>query len=197
VRDIRTKNGKKYEGVKVDNRSKIARLDKPNGSAFANARATMQQSEGTSPPFKPDSEDRSEWRENAPQSRPRDQQGEDEVTETRKHLMRCCNLYNLCIATVDKAIAPNLPNIAQTQEQFQSTLASLWIEASSRRSNDGVNWWSWIDRMPDKPLPVNGGKHSATVKPIQKESNKAGLDVRHCACDNTEGDNPLCPIHST
>jgi hypothetical protein len=139
-------------------------------STVQNLRATMQQGEGTPPPFKPDSEDRSEWRENAPQSPPHAQQGEDGVTEARKHLMRCCNLYNLCIAAADKAIAPNMPEIARTSEQFQSTLASLWIEASSRRCTNGVDWWSYIDKMPD--TPVNGGKHSATVKPIQKEEEK-------------------------
>ncbi len=139
-------------------------------TAFSQARATMQQGEvrtpdgellvgrGASdlPPLT-----------NAPQSPPHAQQGEDGVTEARKHLMRCCNLYNLCIAAADKAIAPNLPNIAQTQEQFQSTLASLWIEASSRRCTNGVDWWSYIDKMPD--TPVNGGKHATTAKPIQKE----------------------------
>ncbi len=89
---------------------------------------------------------------NAPQSPPARQQGEDGVTEARKHLMRCCNLYNLCIAAAEKAIAPGMPEIARTSEQFQSTLASLWIEASSRRCTNGVDWWSYIDRMPETPL---------------------------------------------
>ncbi len=143
-------------------------------SSFKTARATMQK------PDKYDNEDQAardlasydlehapESPKNAPQSQPHAQQGEDGVTEARKHLMRCCNLYNLCIAAADKAIAPNMPEIARTQEQFQSTLASLWIEASSRRCTNGVDWWSYIDKMPD--TPVNGGKHTATVKPIQKE----------------------------
>ncbi len=132
-------------------------------TAFSQARATMQQGE----PQHPEDGNVMDGLGNAPQSPPHDQQGEDGVTEARKHLMRCCNLYNLCIAAADKAIAPNLPSIAQTQEQFQSTLASLWIEASSRRSTNGVDWWSYIDKMPD--TPVNGGKKSATAKPIQKE----------------------------
>ncbi len=150
-------------------------------TAFSQARSTMQQGEirAQGEHFRDEIE---------PQSPPRAQQGEDGVTEARKHLMRCCNLYNLCIAAVDKAIAPNLPEIARTSEQFQATLASLWIEASSRRSTDGVTWWSWVDRMSDKPLPVNGGKQSNTVSSIQKNI---------CTCDNTDGDNPLCPVHTT
>ncbi len=164
-------------------------VEATNGSptAFANARATMQQGE----PRMPRSDTGQDWPEapeNTPQSPPPRFEIEDGVTEARKHLMRCCNLYNLCIAAADKAIAPNLPNIAQTQEQFQSTLASLWIEASSRRSTNGVDWWSWIDRMPDKPLPVNSGKHTATAPLSPKNV---------CTCENTDGDNPLCPMHSS
>jgi len=134
-------------------------------TTFSQARATMQ-----GEPRMPRGDDEQDWPEatpHAPQSPPHAQQGEDGVTEARKHLMRCCNLYNLCIAAVDKAIAPNMPEIAQTSEQFQATLASLWIEASSRRSTDGVTWWSWVDRMP--ATPVNGGKQATTAKPIQKE----------------------------
>ncbi len=133
-------------------------------TAFANARATMQQGEpnhaNDESPKGPHSIPM------APQSLPHAQQGEDGVTEARKHLMRCCNLYNLCIAAAEKAIAPGMPEIARTSEQFQSTLASLWIEASNRRCTNGVDWWSYIDKMP--ATPVNGGKHAATVKPIQK-----------------------------
>jgi len=50
-------------------------------------------------------------------------------------------------------IAPNLPEVARTSEQFQATLASIWIEASGRRSTNGVDWWSYIDRMPATPVP--------------------------------------------
>jgi hypothetical protein len=78
--------------------------------------------------------------------------GDVGVMEARKHLMKACNLYNLCIKAAVTSICPNIPDEQRTNEQFQSTLASLWIEASSRRCTDGVNWWSFIDRMPDKPL---------------------------------------------
>jgi hypothetical protein len=78
--------------------------------------------------------------------------GNGGVMEARQHLMKACNLYNLCIKTAVTSICPNIPDEQRTNDQFQSTLASLWIEASSRRCTDGVNWWSFIDRMPDKPL---------------------------------------------
>ncbi len=198
VRDIRNKNGKKYEGVKVDNRSKIARMD--NGSSFSNARATMQQGE----PRMPRSDDEQDWPEqsdpvgemfkqsvanapqspptrretgipgfakreytNAPQS-PHAQQGEDGVMATRKHLMQSANLLVLCINAADKAVAPHVPNIAQTTEFFLATVGKLYIEASGRRSDDNVTWWSYIDKMPTTPLVPNG-KHSTIAKPIQKE----------------------------
>ncbi len=117
-------------------------------STVQNLRATMQQGEirDQGEHFRDEIE---------PESSVHAQQGEDGVTEARKHLMRCCNLYNLCIAAADKAIAPNMPEIGRTSEQFQSTLASLWIEASGRRCTNGVDWWSYIDKMPDKPL-TNG-----------------------------------------
>lgn len=77
----------------------------------------------------------------------------DPILETRQHLMKACNLYNLCVDAVNSAIVPHLPEGARmSADQLQSTLASIWIEASSRRSTDGVSWWSYIDRMPDSPI---------------------------------------------
>ncbi len=146
----------------------------PNGSAFQQTKAAMH----------PDDQIIQDQPVNAPQSPPHAQQGEDGVMEARKHLMRCCNLYNLCIAAVDKAIAPNMPEIARTSEQFQATLASLWIEASSRRSTNGVDWWSYVDRMPDTPVP--NGKHSATAK-----RSKAKPELRN---DPLE-EHPMNPIN--
>ncbi len=121
-------------------------------TAFSQARATMQQGEH------PDDQIIRDQPVIAPQSPPRDQQGEDGVTEARKHLMQSCNLLNLCIAAVNKAIAPNVPEIAQTSEFFQAQVATLFIEASRA---------GFVFKMPT--APVNGGKHAATVKPIQKE----------------------------
>ncbi len=102
-----------------------------------------------------------------PQSPPHAQQGEDGVNDTRKHLMQSSNLYVLCIKAVNNVIAGNLPEVAQTSEQFQAAVSTLFIEASSRRTSDGVNWWSYVDRMPTSLIP--NGKKSTTAKPIQKE----------------------------
>ncbi len=213
VRDIRSKNGKKYEGVKVDNRSKIMKLGAGDESTqrwdesqpkpkpkngFQTARATMQQGD-----LNDEIRDKGEHFHdgqgvtvtnqvtNAPQSPPARSNGGDGVSEARKHLCQVANLYALCVRCANShMIADEIPEAHKTNEQFQSTLASIWIEASGRRSTNGVDWWSYIDLMPDKPLPVNGGKHATTVKPIQEKGNA-------CTCENTDGDNPLCPIHST
>jgi hypothetical protein len=67
----------------------------------------------------------------------------DGVTQARQHLMKACNLYNLCVAAVDKAVAPYVPPIVQTSEFFQAAVATLFIEASRMR---------FIDKMPNKPL---------------------------------------------
>ena len=69
----------------------------------------------------------------------------DGVTQTRQYLMRACNLYNLCVQAVDKAIAPSVPPIAQTPEFFQSAVATLFINASHMR---------FVDKMPS--TPING-----------------------------------------
>ncbi len=160
-----------------------------HGSAFQQTKAAMQ----GDPLDYPNSPDRDEI---APQSPPHAQQvaaspwrGEDGVTEARKHLCKVANLYALCVRCANShMIADEIPEAHKTNEQFQSTLASIWIEASGRRSTNGVDWWSYIDLMPDKPLPVNGGKHATTGSSKPKPS---------CTCENTDGDNPLCPVHST
>ncbi len=159
-------------------------------TAFQQARSAMKEAEGTlyTVVDTPPNVEPPQSTVNTPPSRPN---GGDGVSDTRKHLMKVANLYNLCIAAVDKAIAPNLPEIARTSEQFQATLASLFIEASSRRTTDGVNWWSYVDRMPDTPLA-----------PSQSQQGKSGTTVplspkNICTCENTDGDNPLCPLHSS
>ncbi len=158
-------------------------------SAFQQTKATMQQGEtshdetwdamhGVKPPS------------NAPQSPPHAQQGEDGVQATRKHLMQACNLYSLCIGAVEKVIAGALPEAARTSEQLQASLASIWIEASSRRSTDGVTWWSFIDKMPTTPLAPSQSQQG-------KPRSTTPLSPKNvCTCENTDGDNPLCPVHS-
>ncbi len=113
--------------------------------------------------------DRIDATKTAPQSPPHAQQGEDGVMRARKHLCQVANLYALCVRCANSPmIADEIPEAHKTNDQFQSTLSSIWIEASGRRSTNGADWWSYIDLMPDKPLPVNVGKHATTVKPIQK-----------------------------
>ncbi len=90
--------------------------------------------------------------QNAPQSPVRPPVADDGVTDARKHLMQSANLLVLCIRATEKAVAPHQPVVAQTSEQFQSDVAKLFIEASSRRTTDGVNWWSYIDKMPEHPI---------------------------------------------
>ena len=53
----------------------------------------------------------------------------DPVTQARQYLMKMANLYNMCVACVDKVVAPNVPPIAQTSETFRGAVGSLFIEA--------------------------------------------------------------------
>lgn len=85
----------------------------------------------------------------APTARPAE---EDGVEATRKHLMQSANLQVLCIKAVDACVAEYLPEVARTSEQFQGLVAQLFIEASGKRSDDGVNWWNYIDKMPPHPI---------------------------------------------
>ncbi len=93
-----------------------------------------------------------DWPEAKKFPQPPSQNGEDGIQATREHLMRAVNLYNLCVDATLKGIGPHLPEAGNREEQFQSTLASIWIEASSRRSTDGITWWSYIDKMPPAPI---------------------------------------------
>ncbi len=137
-------------------------------SAFNNARATMQQGE-TSHDEAWDSMHGVKPPENAPQSSVHAQQDEDGVTATRKHLMQTSNLMVLCIKAADY-VALQLPEVAHTSEQFAGILGQLFKEAYSRRTSDGVNWWSYVDRMPTTPLAPNGKKH--VQAPVTKEEEK-------------------------
>ncbi len=142
-------------------------------TAFSQARATMQQGEpieyGDGSPDEIGSSHSVKPSTRAPESPPHAQQGEDGVMRARKHLCQVANLYALCVRCANSPmIADEIPEAHKTNDQFQSTLASIWIEASGRRSTNGADWWSYIDLMPDKPLPVNVRKHATTVKPIQK-----------------------------
>lgn len=125
-KEIRKKGDKVYESVKVDDRAKVT-----------------VSSEATESHNLPSAEE--QHTESASKT-------PDGIQEAREHLMKACNLYNLCVDAVVSCICPHIPEEQRTNEQFQSTLASVWIEASGRRSTDGVNWWSYLDKMPASPL---------------------------------------------
>ena len=146
-REIRKKNGKTYESVKVDDRAKVKVL---NGGPTKTATPKPEPTTGL--PLIDTDPDWPEAPATAPQLPLSPPNGDAGVMEARKHLMKACNLYNLCIKAAVASICPNIPDEQRTNEQFQSTLASLWIEASGRRSTNGVDWWSYIDRMPETPL---------------------------------------------
>ena len=84
-----------------------------------------------------------DWPEAERKYKPTDVQVLDGVDEARRHLMQSANLYNLCVAAVDKAIAPNMPVVAQTSEQFQAAVGTLFIEASRA---------GYVSKMPEKPI---------------------------------------------
>jgi hypothetical protein len=67
----------------------------------------------------------------------------DGVKEVKRHLMQSANLYVLCIRAVNLTIAPHMPAIAQTSEQFQAAVSSLFIDATR---------WRLHEKLPDKPM---------------------------------------------
>jgi hypothetical protein len=183
-RDITTKRGKTYEGIKLTGSCKIRVIEEavarygprtevldpenipPTGGGDSRVQSGKDSQIGrddeaasSPPPTKWGIPDKTAvlaggWIGMESQLTPNDpdQQQLDNILKARKHLMQAANLYNLCVQCVDSAIAPTLPPIARTSEQFQATLASIWIEASSRRSEDGIKWFSYIDMMPTKPI---------------------------------------------
>ena len=153
-KEIRKKSGKTYESVKFDDRAKVKVLS--GGPTKTEIPKNEYENESFVPPADQDALLRDPDCPEAPSTAPElplpTVGGNGGVMEARQHLMKACNLYNLCIKAAVTSICPNIPDEQRTNEQFQSTLASLWIEASSRRSTDGVTWWSYLDKMPEKPI---------------------------------------------
>ncbi len=82
---------------------------------------------------------------------------EDEgVKQTRAHIMKLANLHCLCVDAVNAITGPHLKELGLDTflncTFMQATISSLFIEASGRRSDDGVTWWSYVDKMPTHPL---------------------------------------------
>jgi hypothetical protein len=107
-REIKNKNGKRYEIVKVDDRAKVQTLITPNNAP------TEQRDTPIPDPDWPEAE----------------KPDNSDVNDARKHIMQSANLYVLCVNSVNKYIAAHLPEIAQTTEMFQAATGTLFIEAS-------------------------------------------------------------------
>ncbi len=123
-------------------------------TAFQKVKAKMSEPEQGEYLHEPDSDwpDAQQGAKNEPEPSPAHQNGHEGVTATRKHLMQSANLLVLCIRAAEKAVAPHQPVVAQTAEQFQADVGKLFIEASGRRTTDGVHWWSYVDKMPEHPI---------------------------------------------
>lgn len=146
--EVKTKNGKTYESVKVTPSAKIKVLNGttiPKAEQEADAermfgRQDEIQDKGLHGGVDPD------WPEAPPTKH------DDGVSETRRHIMKSANLYCLCVKAVNNVVALHLPESSHTAEQFKDIATTMFIEASGRRSDDNVTWWSYIDKMPAKPL---------------------------------------------
>ena len=79
-------------------------------------------------------------------------ESENGVDATRHHVMRACNLYLLCVRAVKICIMPNMPEIAQDVEGFLAAVGQIYREAYTKRTDDGIDWYTYVDKMPDKPL---------------------------------------------
>lgn len=77
------------------------------------------------------------------------------VDEAKAHIMQAVNLYNLCVDAVDTCVKPHIENCSA--ELYQAAVSTLFIESSSRRTLNGVDWWSYVDKMPAKPLQKSLG----------------------------------------
>ncbi len=77
------------------------------------------------------------------------------VNETRRHLMQSANLYCLVLDAVEKVIEVHAKKTwpeGLGGEMFRTTVSTLFIEASHKRTDNGVDWWSYVNKMPDKPI---------------------------------------------
>jgi hypothetical protein len=184
-KEIKTKNGKRYESVKLDDRCKIKPVN--GGDATSNRNVTAPTSyEGTretttaqnttqersftllvSAPLQISAEPTSHpeaRQDKAWSTRDKGLHGgvgesesasSDGVTEAKRHLVQSANLYNLCVDAVRTMVESHAVHFwpeGLGGEMFRTAVSSLYIESSSRRSTDGVTWWSYLEKMPTKPL---------------------------------------------
>ena len=123
--EIRQKNGKTYESVKMDDRCKIKPLSSgDNGGSDQMGGAPTSQTTERRP-------------------EPPAHSSNGGVDEARRHIMMSANLYVLCVNAVNSYVAKHLPEVAQTSEMFQAATGTLFIEASRA---------GFVSKMPAKPV---------------------------------------------
>jgi len=164
--DVRKVNGKTYEGIKLTESCKIRPLpnwqaEPPTHREMEDADPYGQHGEVDGPPpthFTSTRMPQESPKQAEPVKTAENKPNEDTgVLETRKHLMQSVNLYNLCLDAADTVVRPHLKQMYAdhpeiTSEQFWQVVGQIYKEASVKRTNDGVNWWSFIDKMPDHPI---------------------------------------------
>ena len=79
----------------------------------------------------------------------------DGIMEAKKHLVQSGNLMFLAMNAARWTFMKyqDTHSVDLSDEQFQMLCGQLFKEVSSRRTTDGVNWWSYIDKMPTTPIP--------------------------------------------
>lgn len=78
-------------------------------------------------------------------------QSSNGVEEARKHLMQSANLMLLAIKAT-MYVGDQAPEALRTEERYGAILGQLFKEASNKRTDDGVNWYSYVDKMPTHPI---------------------------------------------
>jgi hypothetical protein len=148
-KEIKNKNGKRYESVKLDDRCKI----KPVNGGDATSQGEDTKSNATTRSAPSTMPEKREASNVAPTVQPAG--ATDGVTEAKRHLVQSANLYNLCIDAVRTMVESHAVHFwpdGLGGEMFRTAVSSLYIESSSRRCTDGVTWWSYLEKMPTKPL---------------------------------------------
>jgi len=117
-REIKHKNGKTYECVKLDERCKIKTL---NGESLSGGGERQSAVSGEA-----------ETKSGIISDRSRDDPSPSNgIDETRKHLMQSVNLYNLCVDAVDKCVKPTSTIWTASFTRPQSARYSLRLATSA------------------------------------------------------------------
>ncbi len=145
-------------------------------TAFANARATMQQgeeqsleSQRTNPPNTPRWAVQRQENDNGPMSKDDYWRRKEDRDEERQRFIIRQHSQSMALEVLKLKVTLN-----------ELTVADLTPAKLTQLSD-------YFDRDVESAACPQS-QQPTTVKPIQKEI---------CTCENTDGDNPLCPIHST